>query len=354
MRTHSNRLIKPHQVRLWASFGAATLMSLLIVTNRVQAEDFVVEAKVIDDNKAVFATVESTDAIAARVRISGTVTDLTATEGDLVQEGAVIAVVKDPKIDLRIDAIDAQIRAAEREIANIKTEQERAQALFQRGSTTKARLDQINTQYDVAKSKLEASEAEKAVIVRQLEEGAVLAPQTGRVLDVAITVGSVVMPGEAVATIAKDHYILRLSLPERHARFLKTGDKVALAARGQDCDKGCSRSGTIAKVYPQIANGRVLADATVEGLGDYFVGERILVRVSAGERSALLVPRDLVFTRFGVDFVTAKLADGALTDIAVQVGRSHLLGARMMTEVLSGIDEGDILVQPQGGEHGQK
>ncbi len=174
MRTHSNRLIVPHQARLWATFGAATLMSLLMVASRVQAEDFVVAAKVIEDNKAVFATVESTDAIAARVRISGTVTDLTATEGDLVQEGAVIAVVMDPKIDLRIDAIDAQIRAAEREIANIKTEQERTQALFQRGSTTKARLDQINTQYDVAKSKLEASEAEKAVIVRQLEEGAVL------------------------------------------------------------------------------------------------------------------------------------------------------------------------------------
>ncbi len=95
---------------------------------------------------------------------------------------------------------------------------------------------------------------------------------------------------------------------------------MALAARGQDCDKGCSRAGTIAKVYPQITNGRVLADATVKGLGDYFVGERILVRVSAGERSALLVPHELVFTRFGVDFVTAKLADGELTDIAVQCG----------------------------------
>lgn len=350
MRTISNPLFNPYR----ASLHVASLMSLLLAVTAAQAEGFVVKAMTIADKKAVFATVESTDAIAARVRISGTVTELSATEGDLVKEGTVIALVKDPKLDLQIEAIEAQIRAAEREIANLKTELERTQALFQRGSTTKARLDQINTQYDVAKSKLEASEAEKAVIVRQLEEGAVLAPQTGRVLDVPITVGSVVMPGEAVATIAKDHYILRLSLPERHARFLHKGDSVALAARGQDCAKGCDRTGTIVKVYPQIANGRVLADATVPDLGDYFVGERIQVRVSAGERSALLVPEDLVFTRFGVDFVTSRLADEKTADIAVQVGRSHREESGLMVEILSGIEAGDILVQPQGGEHGQK
>lgn len=350
MRTKSKCFSKPVRGGLYA----ASLISLISMSIATRAEDFIVQATVIEDQKAVFATVESTDAIAARVRISGTVTELSVTEGDLVEEGAVIAVVKDPKLDLQIDAIDAQIRAAEREIANLKTELERTQALFQRGSTTKARLDQTNTQYDVAKSKLEASEAEKAVIVRQLEEGAVLAPQSGRVLDVPITVGSVVMPGEAVATIAKDNYILRLSLPERHARFLNKGDSVALAARGQDCTKACSRTGTIAKVYPQIASGRVLADATVDGLGDYFVGERIQVRVSAGERTAFMVPKAMIFTRFGVDFVTVKLAEGKLADIAVQVGRNQALDAGVMTEILSGIEAGDILVQPQGGEHGQK
>ena len=28
-------------------------------------------------------------------------------------------------------------------------------------------------------------------------------------------------------------------------------------------------------VYPQIEDGRVVADATVEGLGEYFVGDRL-------------------------------------------------------------------------------
>lgn len=311
------------------------------------AETFTVKSTIIEDKKAVFATVESSDSIAARVRIPGTVTELTVTEGSLVKAGETIALVGDPKLSLRIKATDAQIRAAEREIDNLKTELDRVEKLLKRGSATKARRDQIQTQYDVANSRLEASRAQRAVTERQMEEGAVLAPQAGRVLNVPLTVGSVVMPGEAVATIAKENFILRLSLPERHAQFLKKGDAVEVAGRGVNCDDSCTRTGVIAKVYPQISNGRVQADASVDGLGDYFVGERIQVRVGAGERMTTLIPHSLLFTRYGVDFVRARTGpDGVLTDIAVQIGMAHKQDGKDMIEILSGLDDGDQLVQP--------
>lgn len=311
------------------------------------AETFTVKSTLIEDKKAVFATVESSASIAARIRISGTITQLSITEGSLVKAGETIALVGDPKLSLQIKATDAQIRAAEREIDNLKTDLDRVEKLLKRGSATKARRDQIQTQYDVASSRLEASKAQRAVILRQVEEGAVLAPQSGRVLDVPLTVGSVVMPGEAVAIIAKDNFILRLSLPERHARFLGKGDKVEVAGRGINCDDTCIRSGHIKKVYPQIISGRVQADASVDGLGDYFVGERVQVRVGAGDRKAILVPRSMVFTRYGVDFVRARSgSDGTLTDVAVQVGMAHKQDGKNMIEVLSGLDDGDQLVQP--------
>ncbi|PLW77657.1 efflux RND transporter periplasmic adaptor subunit [Cohaesibacter celericrescens] len=332
---------KPRSALLIACFVALTAPSF-----QAFASDYTVKLVSVEDKKAVFATVESTDSIAARVRITGTITELTVTEGSQVKAGETIALVRDPKLGLQIEAIEAQIRAAEREIANIKTEQERAEQLFKRGSTTKARLDQINTQYDVANSTLEASQAQKAVIQRQLEEGAVLAPQSGRVLDVPITIGSVVMPGEPVATIAKDNYILRLSLPERHARFLEKGDPVEVAGRGSDCEGSCTRTGEIVKVFPKIASGRVLADATVDGLGNYFVGERIQVRVGAGQRDTYLVPLGFVFNRYGVDFVHSNGTDGEATDIAVQIGRTYQRDGSTMIEILSGLQAGDVLLQP--------
>ncbi|WP_319568679.1 efflux RND transporter periplasmic adaptor subunit [Cohaesibacter marisflavi] len=328
------------------TFLSACLFALTVAGYATTANSFTVQQTSIEDKKAVFATVQSTDSLSARVRTSGTVEELNVTEGSYVEAGETIAMVRDPKLSLQIEALDAQINAAQRQVANLKTELDRAQQLFERGSTTKARLDSANTQFDVAQSNLDAAKAQKAVVVRQMEEGAVLAPQAGRVLEVPITVGAVVMTGESIATIAKDNYILRMALPERHAQFLKKGDPIELAGRGMECDPSCLQTGEIVKVYPEISDGRVLADASVEGLGDYFVGERIQVRVGAGSRMAYLVPRDLVFTRSGIDFVRAKGIDGQPTEIAVQVGQPYNENGKNMIEILTGVAVGDELIQP--------
>ena len=77
-------------------------------------------------------------------------------------------------------------------------------------------------------------------------------------------------------------------MPERHARFLKAGDRVRVD--GEALGANGAAFGTITLVYPQIENGRVVADAKVAGLGDYFVGERIRVWVFSGSRSTVVVP----------------------------------------------------------------
>jgi hypothetical protein len=130
--------------------------------------------------------------------------------------------------------------------------------------------------------------AERSVIQQQLTEGNVLAPTSGRVLKVPLRAGTVVLPGEPVAQIAEQNFVLRLRVPERHAGFLKAGDPVHIDAA--ELGESDARFGSIKLVYPQIEDGRVVADANVEGLGDYFVGRRVRVWVSAGKRTAIVIP----------------------------------------------------------------
>jgi hypothetical protein len=164
------------------------------------------------------------------------------------------------------------------------------------------------------------------------------------VLKVPVTPGTVVLPGEPVALVAEQNFVLRLRVPERHARFLKAGDSVRLD--GEELGKEGAQFGVIRLVYPQIEDGRVVADATVQGLGDYFVGERIRVWVSGGERMAMIVPERLVTTRFGVDYVRA-LRDGDAVDVPVQRGRARPRPDMPDgLEILSGLKAGDRLVQP--------
>jgi hypothetical protein len=90
-----------------------------------------------------------------------------------------------------------------------------------------------------------------------------------------------------------------------------------------------------------------VADAEVAGLGSYFVGERVLVWISAGKRQAFLVPRDFVFKRFGIDYVRLAGKDGAHADVIVQTGREDKSSDGIhRIEVLAGVAQGDRLVRP--------
>ena len=106
------------KARLLAAFTAALVLS-------AQAADAGTEHTVtltaIDDYKAVFAKVESTDVIPARARIAGTVDKLSVDEGSMVEQGQSIAVVRDRKLTLQLAALDARIKSlqAQRELAQI-------------------------------------------------------------------------------------------------------------------------------------------------------------------------------------------------------------------------------------------
>lgn len=307
---------------------------------------YVVAEREIDATKAVLATVRSKKVVEARVRTPGTVASLSVTEGSEVAPGQILGVVADPKLALRIRASTSQIVAIESRLATAKAELERSVELQKRGVASQARLDQAQTAFDVATNDLAAAKAERAVIEKQTEEGNVLAPATGRVIRVPVTEGAVVMAGESLATIAANEYLLRLELPERHARFMKVGDALRVGERGLGPDRQTIAEGRIVQVYPEIQSGRVIADAEVPGLGNYFVGERTLAWISVGKRKAIVIPRDLTYNRFGLDYVRIIGKEQPL-DIVVQLGLpAGTEDGKQLVEVLSGLQPGDKVVRP--------
>lgn len=310
-----------------------------VLAGPAAATDQPVVRREVDDRKAVIATVSPVRDLKARARIGGTVTQLVVREGDGVAAGARIALVVDPKLALQIQALDSRLEAQKANLEQARIDFDRVQQLRTTGTSSQAQLDQARTRLDNAERLLRALRSDRDVVEQQSTEGEVLAPGAGRVLTVPVAVGSVVMPGETIATLAADNYILRLQLPERHARSLKAGDEILVGSRGlQPQDQETLRRGRVTLVYPQIEQGRVVADAVVEGLGDYFVGERTRVYVGTGRREALVVPADYVYRRSGVSYV--RLKDG--TEVPVQVG----LPVDGGVELLSGARDGDVVVKP--------
>jgi RND family efflux transporter MFP subunit len=327
-----------------ASVIAAMWFGIALVQPIRAEQFFVVAPATVPDQKAVFATVESRRIVPARARIGGTVAELAVKEGDRVELGQVIAAVGDEKLALQLKSLDAQIAGLEAQLAQAQTDLTRAEDLSSRGTIPRTRLDEVRTAFNVANNALKARIAERSVAQQQLAEGSVVAPAAGRILKVQLTAGTVIMSGESVADIAEQNFVLRLRVPERHARFLKAGDTIRLDA--PELGESEPRFGTIQLVYPQIQGGRVVADAAVEGLGDYFVSERIRVWVSAAERTAFIIPERFITTRFGVDYVKVRNANG-LIDVPVQRGRAlPRPDLPDGIEILSGLNADDRLVKP--------
>ena len=321
-----------------------SLAGLVASVAVARAESLTVAARTVADEKAVFATVESVSVVPARGRIGGTVVQLDVREGDHVTRGQAIAAIGDEKLVLQLRSLDAQIRALQAQADQAQLDFTRTEGLVERGTLPRVKLDEARTALNVAENGMRAKTAERAVVNQQLTEGQVLAPDDGRVLKRLVVVGSVVLPGDPIATVAQQNFKLRLRVPERHAMFLKAGDKIRVD--GSEFGDKSAKWGVIDLVYPQIEDGRVIADATVEGLGEYFVGDRLRVWISAGTRKALVIPPAFVTTRFGIDYVAVREGNRTI-ETPVQRGRevptSELPNG---LEILSGLRVGDQLVQP--------
>ncbi len=298
-----------------------------------------VRIRIIDDQKPVAAVVTPRDMAEARARIGGALVRLNVKAGDTVHRGQVLAVVSDPRIGYETRGYEAQTRAAEAENTRAQSDLTRTRDLFEHGVYAQARLDQVQAAARAADAAVKAARAQRAASAESGAQGAILAPSDGRVLRADVPAGSVVSPGQSVATLTSGPMVLRLEIPEDQSTGLRVGQVIPLDA----ADLGAATA-TVIQIYPAVTAGRVVADLTAAGLKADVVGRRVAVRVAVGRRSALLIPTRFIITRFGVDYVRLLARDGQVGDAPVQLAPGPQAGE---AEVLSGLASGDVLVAPR-------
>jgi RND family efflux transporter MFP subunit len=290
----------------------------------------------IADTKTVSAEVTSRDQAEARARIPGTLTALTVRAGDMVRKGQRIGMVSDARLGFETSAASAQVAAAEAEAARARAELARIEDLFRNKVYAQARLDAAIATARAADAAAAAARAQRGASASVAAQGAVLAPASGRVLRADVPAGSVVAPGQSIAAITAGPTVLRLMLPESLAASLRTGATVMLA----EPMAGAS-AGRITQIYPAITAGQVMADASIPGLSEAFIGRRVGARIETGRRTAIVVPRRFVVTRFGIDQVDI-VAGNSVSAVPVQI--SPVPGTDMV-EILSGVGAGDTLIR---------
>lgn len=307
-------------------------------------ERFLVRLQDAPDFKPVVATLTSRNQAEARARIGGVLTALYVREGDLVRRGQPIGRVADQRLGLETRAYDAQAVAAQAESVRAQADYGRIKDLYDHGVYAKARLDQAEAAAKAANATVNAARAQRAASAEASAQGAILAPAAGRVLHADVPAGSVVMPGQSVATITAGPTVIRMEVPEADARGLKLGQSVELASD----DLGlAAASATVVQVYPDVSAGKVKADLTAPaGVRSDLVGQRVRVSVRIGTRPTLLVPRRFITSRYGMDYARILARDGSAPDSPVQTAPGP---KPEEVEILSGVSAGDVLIGPSAG-----
>jgi len=332
-------------VRNFATRLALAAAVLGLLSTAASAEEFHVTVRPVPDQKVVAATVVTKRMAEARARIGGTLTQLMIDEGDHVSQGDPVGMVKDNRLAMETQAYAAQIAAAQAEYDRAKADFARAKELYEKGVYAKARLDQAQAAADSAASALDAAKAQKAASAELESQGEIVAPASGMVTKVLVPKGSVVVAGQSVAQITAGRLLLRLELPERQAKGLLVGQEVTLL--GDETDDDPVGTGVIEQIYPLVSTGRVSVDATVAKLATQFIGERVRVAVTLGQRDAIVIPADYVIVRSGIDYVNLKRPGGKTIDVPVQRGTPIALpDLPNGLEILSGLRSGDVLVKP--------
>jgi len=317
-------------------------MAALAISGQASAQTLTVEESIVVDYRPVIARIEAGDTATARSRLQGVVTRLNVVEGQIVKAGEVVAIVTDDTLAPQLASLSSRIEGLKSQIRQSEEDLTRNEGLLARGFYPKARLDEERTALDVLRRSLASTEAERRALSAREAEGRILAPADAHVTDVNVVQGSVVSPGEVLASFATVNGIVRLALPERHAATISEGETISLRLPSRSDD---IRTATIVRVYPELRQGSVIADATVQGGLTALFGERVDVLAPVGERRAIRIPKEYVSTRFGVDFVCVAVGE-RFVDAPVALA-APLVDDTGQYEILSGLRPGDKIQKPE-------
>jgi HlyD family secretion protein len=329
--------------------------------------------------EAVYATgtLEAAERLTIRAKVAGAIEQLTVREGDTVTAGDLLARVNSPSVhhDLargeadrwaatqeatsdapQIEALRAQVRATEADLANAKDDLQRTTKLFASGATHESEVERARTRVAGHEAQLAAQSARLQSLRIELQAHARASIAAAKSLSARVTDGDVRSPlsGVVLAKYAEPGEVVAQNQP---LFFVGTADNLNVECAVDEEDIGRvapgkvvaisihalanqTFSGRVKEIFPDADRAKktflvkIKLDGPQTSLRSGMSAEiNIVIDEHPG---ALLAPSDSVDAHGGAWVVT----NGRAERRTVQVGIRDLL----RVEVLGGLREGEQIV----------
>lgn len=163
-------------------------------------------------SKEYAAVVESSEAVQLAFKVGGQVVQLPIVEGQMVEQGTLVAAIDPRDLDLEVAATKATYQTARLQL-------ERNQRLLERLAISQQEYEISKASYEQAKSAYELAQ-------NNLTDARIIAPFTGSVESCLIDNYQRVSAGTPVARLINTHLLqISCSLPDNNLYLLQTPDK---------------------------------------------------------------------------------------------------------------------------------
>jgi len=344
-----------------------------------------VDTMTLKDSSEFVGTLEARRAVVLRPEIDGRISQVFVEAGDTIVAGAAIAQLRPQRrraevgsaiaainasraafsnAELELQALQAEERAAQAELALQEKELERTTSLTLEGALAEREVDRVVRDRDRARANLEAvqkrilaaqsnleqlaalfqqARANAEAVKEQLQETKIIAPFTGIVGDIPIKVGDFVAQGDTLTTLTQNQTLdLRLPIPLERESQLRPGLKVEIF----DPQGKPLTTGRTSFISPTVTadSQTILAKATFDNPNRRLRnGQFVRARLIWNQRSnAIAVPSTAIIFQGEERFIYLVQGSSPPTVKQQPIQLGLVQGDR--TEVKQGLQPGDQIV----------
>jgi RND family efflux transporter MFP subunit len=313
---------------------AATPPELPPVTAQLAQVEKTAESRTIE----LFGTVQPARQAMVSSRVSGPVTSVKVSPGDLVRKGQILLQIEPDSIEGQVSQAQGSLSQAQAGLAMAEKNYLRYKELRKKNAASEVELDMARMQYDQAKGAVAQAEGAVQTASSVAGEAKVTAPFSGRVVEKMVEVGDMAAPGRPLIRLeSRSGSQMRLTVREADIRQISLGQTIELSL---DARPDLGRiSGTVDEISTAadtathtftVKVGLPVEQAASGASGrGYLPGDPV-------ER--LVVPAAAVHARGGLELVVIRANDGTSRTRAVTTGRAL---ADDRVEILSGLSEGE-------------
>lgn len=265
------------------------------------------------------------------------VVELPVDVGDVVEQGQVIARLRDVDAQARSSGARAGLAEARARLAEAEVSYQRARDVWERKLIARAQFDRAEAEYKSAQARVAAAEAAGREAQEGVDYTVVRAPYAGIVLERHVEVGEIAAVGTPLITgVSLAQLRVAVEVPEQSIGAVRRGGQArVLLADGRSLQVQALRIPPSADT--RTHSFRVLVELPAAA-PDLFPGTLVKVAFSTGETRVLAVPSAAVVRRGEITGLYVLGAQERLSFRYVRLGGTDADGD---VEVLSGLAAGE-------------